>query len=608
MSKYLDTLQHLIETATISYYVGRGVKCKMAGTGATENCGTSYYNPMYDEIVISPNNITNGLRSMLKEESEYDFKMNLEDDSYFDEVVKRVGGDKKLEELVRGILYHETSHVMHTPNTLYDIGYIGRKLASEKYFNNHKKDIIGKTFDKNYPIKDSNDFYFLISREVEFRDIVNIFEDQRIEEINKNYYLHVDFRKNLELMNPGYQESFKKDVKNVTQLFFECCRFQHARNTLCQRWIDKLNKLIFSHMDINCATEIVTEGEVGSDYDSVNGRLTPEGQEAIDLMTDVFMVAIQMLMKYKMFDSDNTEKFEVPSQDGDDGEAADAEDFNNDGQKKPMSEEDKQKARENGRSKGQVGISKQHEEYDIRTVKDTSEIYPLVDTLKRKLLEKFISSCVTKKGNMGYSGRFKPRYFIRPHMNNGKLFYRENPDGGVNGKGGKKRLNLWLDWSGSYSSNCEKTNKIIAILNQIEHDNKNFEFNLIAMGGDDEYETKLLEKGQRRSGCNGGTNLNGTEVERLYGLLHKDLTVKTIDILLFDGRIGRGLYSLAKFNKKTSYFIVDRSVSRQISGQESESSWYSPITIDQAFIQIVTCGRYPKELIKNVQKVINILL
>ena len=131
---YLE-VKKVFDTLPVGYYIGRDVKRELS-----ESEDGSYYDPMNDKITISFPFIKEGL-----DKSE---TTGIEND-------------------IRTLLYHEVSHAFLTPKRLMEIF---RRYATRQGYNEL---MIGMSFN----------------------DIINIFEDERIERIFDNYFYGVNFRK-----------------------------------------------------------------------------------------------------------------------------------------------------------------------------------------------------------------------------------------------------------------------------------------------------------------------------------------------------------------------------------------------------------------------------
>src|SRR5690554_2573156 len=116
----------------------------------------------------------------------------------FHKAHKSVVSDEQLEETVRAILYHELSHALLTPKKL------------------------------------------------NVTDIMNIFEDERIETLLKNFYINVDFKQNVgKIVNVDTLNDMKP-----LDLFFKIVRFRQGPKDL----VDRVAKIIKTHMHINSET------------------------------------------------------------------------------------------------------------------------------------------------------------------------------------------------------------------------------------------------------------------------------------------------------------------------------------------------------------------
>ena len=131
---YLE-VKKVFDTLPVGYYIGRDVKRELS-----ESENDSYYDPMNDKITISFPFIKEGL-----DKSE---TTDIEND-------------------IRTLLYHEVSHAFLTPKTLIETF---RRYAIRQGYNEL---ILGMSFN----------------------DIINIFEDERIERIFDKYFYGVNFRK-----------------------------------------------------------------------------------------------------------------------------------------------------------------------------------------------------------------------------------------------------------------------------------------------------------------------------------------------------------------------------------------------------------------------------
>lgn len=134
------TIKNIFDTLPVGYYLGRRIDV------ALNDGDSAYFDPANDKIYVGAKIIQKAMT-------------DIPDDSEFN-----------LEEIIRGLLYHEISHVILTPAKL--------KLI-----------------------------------EAEYAEIINIFEDERIETLLRKYYMSVNFKKNVILLNKYYKGMSPKNAK-----------------------------------------------------------------------------------------------------------------------------------------------------------------------------------------------------------------------------------------------------------------------------------------------------------------------------------------------------------------------------------------------------------
>ena len=158
-------------------------------------------------------------------------------------------------------------------------------------------------------------------------------------------------------------------------------------------------------------------------------------------------------------------------------------------------------------------------------------------------------------GSYGISGgRIQPRRLVKPVETNDYRWFKR-VSGNTLDNNEKLHLILWLDQSGSYSCNDAATNKIINALIQVEQKCKDFKFDLVRMAWD----VELCEKAKHnmRSHSNGGTGYLADAAKKLLNQLvnPKD---RTVNLLLFDGTIGKQDDFWKLFNNKDTIIISER--------------------------------------------------
>lgn len=156
----------IFDTLPIGYYLGRAIDCELSATA-----DNSFFNFESDKIIIS-------------------YKMIADAATELPETVSA----EELEQLVRGLLYHEVSHVILSPRNL--------KVTSA----------------------------------------LNIVEDERIESICRNLYLNTDFYDNIIKLNHFKGES----ATSADEAFYHLVRF-HVGDA---EWLKRCRNLLKKYADL----------------------------------------------------------------------------------------------------------------------------------------------------------------------------------------------------------------------------------------------------------------------------------------------------------------------------------------------------------------------
>ena len=157
-------VKNIFDTLPIGYYLGRNISVELSETSTV-----SAFYPFQDKIIISYPIIANAFNA-----AKADVK------------------ESEIEPTIRGLFYHEISHVIFTSKSLF---------RSNKLEN----------------------------------DVINIFEDERIETICKDVYMNVDFKRTLVILNGGVPTA-----KSALTAFYNLVRYRIGE----QVWIDKVDSLI----------------------------------------------------------------------------------------------------------------------------------------------------------------------------------------------------------------------------------------------------------------------------------------------------------------------------------------------------------------------------
>lgn len=479
----------ILKTLPIGYYCGRRIPVNFDGAAKA-----SYYVPMEDAIYISFPIIEKG--------------------------VSKLPEGSNLEQAVRSMLYHETSHAILTPPSL---------------------------------ITDCSK---------ERAQVLNIFEDERIETLLRDYYINVDFKKQLYSITGGPVNP----PKNVMQYFYNAVRFGNCPK---KKWLDKIDELMNKYKKIT--------------RNSDRWKTNNYHYEVWNLFCDMCDSMPSMPTGCANFDGDIIENT-------------------------------------NGGENSKTGVKKSTDDcaetftHDINI--DSSEIAELINkglSIKNTLsenkqkqvndFEKMVSMLFAnfnkKTGNgsgiNSYSGVFNPRATIR---NDYRYFERSIVSNG-NNKFGSLHLNLILDRSGSFCINQDLTNAIIQALSNIERRNKNFKMDIFFIN-EDIKKAKTLK--DREMNCSGGNRIPKETAE----LFRKAQLPNTFNynIVLFDGDALSDEYGLSSTEKEKRFRIFDKKQTYLITDSYNKRYMHKSFTA----AKVIITDNYTDELIKNLSRAFKTML
>lgn len=177
-----NQVKKILDTLPIGYYLGHAIP----PVKLSKESDSTHINQITEEITVSFQNV----QTMLQ---------NAPDDI-------------DVESIVRGLLYHEVSHAVLTPAIQFTVSGVEVNGYIFSFVFYDVKNAYEKKFKRTLCFRDC-------------KDLFNIVEDERIETLLKDYYLNVDFRKNVVLLN-GITDP-KKELENADFMkrFFLVCRY-----------------------------------------------------------------------------------------------------------------------------------------------------------------------------------------------------------------------------------------------------------------------------------------------------------------------------------------------------------------------------------------------
>ena len=404
-------------------------------------------------------------------------------------------------------------------------------------------------------------------------DQFNIFEDERIETVLNDFYLDVDFAKQVYRINGIQSNDDLKAPKNALDAFYQLVRFHKGDADL----LDRVKKLLVKYAPLSKTMLNLPSGDSWWDYN----------REINDLFNEVKKRFGEPPVSEN--DGGEGEDSDGSGKSGDSGKSKDGKGkkdksgmTDGDGKKVAVDVKDAiKKALEAGADGDMIEILKEMNSLE-KVFSDG--VAPAYDDDLYKKFDVIISN-FNKKNNSGasltgYSVVFNPRSAGREDY---RYFDRKATVNGTN-KFGTFHLNLFLDNSGSFYDNAPIVNAVLGALVRLEKVNRNFSFDVVHCGVGEEL---ITDKAKIGLTCDDGTKLDYDAIE-LYRKLQKPSTYN-YNIVLYDGSCYDRNYNDAfkAFNHSNTTIISD------ISNRE-EIERYAPNAK-----QIIT-KRYTENLLNNI--------
>lgn len=452
---------------------------------------------------------------------------------------------------------------------------------------------------------------FLTPKKLKVTDLVNIFEDERIESLLRTYYERVNFRKFVKLIN-NYDG---KPATCAKTAFYHIVRYREGPNEL----VEQVIKIIADYAQLNRNSGYCTyyEQEIHDFFirvkewfdaeasESENAReATAERDDGTETTSD------------DMFDenSSNTSERSDKSEESDDWfDPTDCDDSDDADETDTVGSS---RTRKSGTSDERDDVE------DVSDIDDELELNELIDGLSKEekeicetgsstmehiinhsFDEKYISDVSRIFGNAkkldshngsainAYSGVFNARSVVR---NDYKFFVQQNRSGNAKAFA-KMHLNLFIDSSGSFKGSEKTVNKLLNALTKYEKMNSNFSFDLVTCG----MGQKLHKRHERELYCTGGNDLTPSIFEIFKKLQYKQSS--NINIVLFDG----DAYSdTSRFAKHDTFKAFDTANSTIISCDDNVS--YISAYVKTA--KVIYTHKYVEELYDHVIKSLEILV
>lgn len=399
------------------------------------------------------------------------------------ELADKFENEELVEEDVRSLLYHEISHALLTP----------KRLNSTRQ--------------------------------------MNVFEDERIESLLRNYYMNVDFKNFVKRFNDYHGE----DPQSADEFYYQIVRYRVGPQDL----VNEVHELIMRHRTLSAVNDedvYYYEWYVQDFYNRVLDRWQKQEDEK---------------RQQKQNDSSSENEASSNEQTTSSNEQASSKSID-DTQLATSTVEDQ--------------LDEEASSPDL-LVKDVCEKYN--DAAIESSIDKLLASLkTTEKANgsaiNAYSGVFNPRSVVRQDY---KWFVQQNRLGHVKAYS-KFKLNLFIDCSGSFKDNDLAVNRLLKALLRFEKQNKDFSFDLISCG----IGQKIRNKNDRIQKSYGGTLITWQIAEQFKQV--QDVGAQNVNVVLYDGDcISSATTSeqrswwkaLKTFDASNCVLIVDKSNERHTS-------------------------------------------
>ena len=501
--------EDILKTLPIGYYLGHPVACRLDPDGQD-----TFINMDTESVTISYPTIATALENI---------KVPVEPES-----------------VIRGLLYHEISHALLTPTRL---------------FTSYTPQIIEPALNTTGYSKERARYLT-----ANVRKVMNIFEDERIETLCRDYYMNVDFKKNLFLINDVTPKEAAASPDPMDR-FFAGVRFREASPEL----LDEVKTAIRKTANL-CH---------GSSCGTCNN----------------YVLMILGLFNKFIKDSDDLSN----KGNSDNGSGNTESDSKSESDNKPESgnattetkpaltqEEIDELAEAANKATAGEGAGHDTLKAAFKVLSTNTDIAPIENRLERIINAATNKNKSRSTASFGYAGRIDPR---ATQSKDYRWFAKKTPNGS-NRRFDKIHFNLFCDNSGSFGPSRSKMNALLLALRKYAEKNQDFSVSIIhcAQGmevrGDNDWPLT----------CDHGSDLYDDTKKIVDGLQVPNATV--VNVVVFDGYMSPPSRDQAEdvykaFNKPN--FIVVSDVSNKKLFKYAPSARVTYVTDDYAdtFIDVI---------------------
>nr|DAM02458.1 MAG TPA: cobalamin biosynthesis protein [Caudoviricetes sp.] len=402
---------------------------------------------------------------------------------------------------------------------------------------------------------------FITPKSLSINNIVNVFEDERIESICRNYYKGVDFKELLMLVN-DWDGKTEPAHDTAFSVWYSLVRYHLGKPHFLIKVAALLKKYRKLHRFSDYWSSYNYKNEIMALYREVEKDFIEDELKKQRKAEEEAKAADEEKQK-----NDNTG---ISMNAGDDNDAEEPDEmneteFNIVGQSEVSPEELREKQLEEQLNKMSdeelqelfENITRAADE-EVKKLFENSQVY-VNPGVQERLANIILANKKVTKSNASainaYSGVFDPRSVIRDDY---KWFVQQNRQGNVK-QFSKIKLNLFIDNSGSFYSNETIVNQLLFALKKLEQQEPNFTFDLITMNT----RFELKKKNKRELHCGGGNDIPAYS----EGIIKKvqDRQSMNYNIVLFDGDAlsisteGRSGKQFKRFNMPNTVMILEDS-------------------------------------------------
>lgn len=387
---------------------------------------------------------------------------------------------------------------------------------------------------------------FITPKNLTMNDVINVFEDERIESMCRNYYNGVNFKELLMFVN-DWDGKTEPAHDTPFSVWYSLVRYHLGKPRFLIKVAELLKKYSNLHRFSNYWPCLNYKDEIMALYSEVEEDFFKDKEEQQN-NTSMDMNAGD---DNDAEESDKTDKTESDSV-GQSEEELSPEELREkqlEAQLNEMSDEELQELFEN--------ITKVANE-EMKKLFENSQVY-VNPGVQERLANIILANKKVNKSNAtainAYSGVFNPMSVVRDDY---KWFVQQNRQGNVK-QFSKIKLNLFIDVSGSFYNNERVVNQILFTLNKLEQTDPNFKFDLITMNT----AFKLKSRNEREIKCSGGNDIPDYANDIIKRV--QDKQCMNYNIVLFDGDALTDNYSKNKakqfefFNIQNTVMILDYS-------------------------------------------------